>query len=54
MSASPSDVSSQFDATQCHPEFGYPAPTKRFRRQFSLTLKGALLARSPARSRCFS
>lgn len=43
MSASRSDVPSQFDATQCHPEFGYLAPTMRFRRQLALTLKGALL-----------
>ena len=34
---------SQFDATQFHPEFGYFAPTIRFRRKLALTLKGGAL-----------
>ena len=43
MPASPSHaVVSQFDATQCHPEFGYLAPTMRFRRKIALTLKAAV------------
>jgi hypothetical protein len=33
---------SQLDTSQFHPEFGYFAPTIRFRRQVVLTLKGAL------------
>lgn len=42
MPASPSDaVSSQFDATQFHPEFGYLAPTMHVRRKVALTLKAA-------------
>ena len=40
MSASPSDMSSQLDAG--HPEFGYLAPTMRFRRKLALTLKAAI------------
>ena len=43
MSASPSDVPSQFGAAELHPEFGYFAPTMRFRRKVALTLKGAAL-----------
>ena len=43
MSASPPDVPPQFDAAELHPEFGYFAPTMRFRRKISLTLKGAVL-----------
>jgi hypothetical protein len=34
---------SQFDATQFHSEFGYLAPTIRFRRKVALTLKGGAL-----------
>jgi hypothetical protein len=30
----------QFDARQVHPEFGYFAPTVRFRRKFALVLEG--------------
>jgi hypothetical protein len=33
---------SQLDTSQFHPEFGYFAPTIRFRRQAILMLKGAL------------
>ena len=40
MSASPSEMSSQLDAG--HPEFGYLAPTMRFRRKLALTLKAAI------------
>lgn len=41
MSASPPHATpSQFDAAQYHPEFGYLAPTIRFRRKAALTLKG--------------
>jgi hypothetical protein len=47
MSASASDVPSQFGAAELHPElhpeFGYFAPTMRFRRKVALTLKGAAL-----------
>jgi hypothetical protein len=44
MSASRSDlVPSQIDAAQFHPEFGYLAPTMRYRRKIALTLKGAVL-----------
>lgn len=41
MSASPSDIPSQLEAP--HPEFGYLAPTKRFRRKITLTLKATVL-----------
>ena len=41
MSASPSDMPSQLEAP--HPEFGYLAPTKRYRRKITLTLKAAVL-----------
>ena len=41
MSASPSDMPSQFEAP--HPEFGYLAPTKRLRRKIVLTLKATVL-----------
>jgi hypothetical protein len=40
MSASPSDIPSQLEAP--HPEFGYLAPTKRFRRKIGLTIKAAV------------
>jgi hypothetical protein len=44
MSASPPYVApSQFDAPQFHSEFGYFAPTMRFRRKLALTLKGGAL-----------
>jgi hypothetical protein len=43
MSASPPDVPSQFNAAELHPEFGYLAPTMRFRRKVGLTLKGVAL-----------
>jgi hypothetical protein len=32
----------RFDASEFHPEFGYLAPTMRFRRKVALTLMGAL------------
>lgn len=41
MSASPSNMPS-VDAAQIHPDFGYLAPTMRFRRKFALTLKAAV------------
>ena len=41
MSASPSNMPS-VDAVQIHPDFGYLAPTLRFRRKFALTLKAAI------------
>jgi len=42
MPASPSNAGpSQFDAPQFHPEFGYLAPTVRFRRKFALIIEGA-------------
>lgn len=41
MSASPTDMPSQLEAP--HPEFGYLAPTQRFRRRIALTLKAAVL-----------
>ena len=42
MPASPSNAGpSQFDAAQFHPEFGYLAPTVRFRRKFALIIEGA-------------
>jgi len=40
MPASPSNAGSQLDATQFHPEFGYLAPTLRFRRKFALLIEG--------------
>jgi hypothetical protein len=43
MFASPSDVPSQIEAIELHPEFGYFAPTMRFRRKVALTLKGVAL-----------
>lgn len=43
MSATPSEMPSQVDAGQFHPEFGYLAPTMRYRRKVALTLKGAVL-----------
>ena len=39
----PTAVPSQYDATQFHSEFGYLAPTIRFRRKVALTLKGGAL-----------
>jgi hypothetical protein len=43
MPASPSNAGpSQFDAAQFHPEFGYFAPTVRFRRKFALIIEGAV------------
>lgn len=42
MSASPSNMPS-VDAVQIHPDFGYLAPTMRFRRRFALTLKAGVL-----------
>lgn len=42
MPASPSNAGpSQLDAAQFHPEFGYLAPTVRFRRKFALIIEGA-------------
>ena len=44
MPASPSNHSSStYDPTQFHSEFGYLAPTMRFRRKVALTLKGGTL-----------
>ena len=40
MSASPSDMPSQLEAP--HPEFGYLAPTMRFRRRIVLALKATV------------
>lgn len=42
MSASPSNMPS-VDAVQIHPDFGYLAPTMRFRRRLALTLKAGVL-----------
>src|SRR5262245_17095557 len=38
----PDGMRSQFDAPQFHPEFGYFAPTMRFRRKVALTLFGVV------------
>ena len=44
MPASPPNAAPlQFDATQFHSEFGYLAPTMRFRRKAALALKGGAL-----------